>query len=252
MSQPTEPNSSPLSVVTAGTALESPNLGDRGSKKIDPLVQRRKLPLGAIVSPLSPFFSERAKVCALEQAKAKSLQEALENLKLSPESTNQRTRSTSQSSKSSENSLSSFSSASSVSNESLDSNKSMATAISSMEDEQLPSNLPRISYEEWSKFGISLFRPKLKNPNSQIYYHYPSAEIRKINGGPRGNRPRSKSSVVQSSSSQRYDEVDDHFNSSGTINGYSTIDNIPKRLYARSPLTRFKSLRVPLERNYST
>ncbi|WAQ90173.1 hypothetical protein PtA15_12A159 [Puccinia triticina] len=204
---------------------------------------KRKLPLGAIVSPLSPFFNERAKNCALEQAKAKALEMAL----TISESKN-RCRSESQSSKLSEacSSTGSFSSSTS----SHDSQHSMATPISTLDDETLPPSLPRISYEDWSKFGINLFTPKLLNPHSKMYYHYPSVEKKKtnLNHLTGGNRPRSKSSTVHGYSPPQFQ---DHHNTNSPTNPHPSNHTMQTRPHPRSPLTRFISLRHPLERNYT-
>ncbi|KAI8446099.1 hypothetical protein BY996DRAFT_6631328 [Phakopsora pachyrhizi] len=95
-------------------------------------------------------------------ARAKALEEALSTA----QGNQARSRSGSQSSQNSETS------SSAPSTESLSSNQSVATEIGSLNEIGLPSIVPKISYSEWSKFGISLFSPTLTNPNSQLYYQY--------------------------------------------------------------------------------
>ncbi|KAA1093107.1 hypothetical protein PGT21_025547 [Puccinia graminis f. sp. tritici] len=242
-SQSTSTKACPLlSVVTSTNMDQLPPASEAPNAEASS--PRRKLPLGAIVSPLSPFFNERAKNCALEQAKSKALETALSGLDVASESKN-RPRSTSQSSKLSEaSSTGSLSSSSS----SHDSQHSAASPISMLDNETLPPSLPRISYEDWSKFGINLFTPKLLNPHSKMYYHYPSIEKKKNNlNHLTGNRPRSKSSTVHGYSPPQFE---DH-----RINrpGIHQLSNpaLQSRPHPQSPLTRFMSLRHPLERNYT-
>ncbi|KAH9446115.1 hypothetical protein H4Q26_014384 [Puccinia striiformis f. sp. tritici PST-130] len=235
-----------LTVVTSSSMCSHPRTSDQPVKSTESLLQRRKLPLGAVVSPLSPFFNERAKVCALERAKAREV--CFSGLNMSIGDTQYRTRSTSQSSKLSETGSSTSSLLSSPS-PSTESTHSIASPIGTMANETLPSTLPRISYEDWSKFGINLFTPKLLNPHSKMYYHYPSLEKKKTNlNHITGNRPRSKSSTVTGYSPP---PLEDHLNSNSPINPHSATPAIQNRPHPRSPLTRFTSLRQPLERNYT-
>lgn len=233
-----------LSVVTSSNMHQHSSTSDSNFKNADSPSQTRKLPLGAMVSPLSPFFNERAKFCALEQAKTKAVEDAFADLDIG--NANNRARSTSQSSKLSE----ACSSASYSSVSSQDSHHSnIATPISTMDAETLPPSLPRISYEEWSKFGINLFAPKLLNPHSKIYYHYPTVENKKNHVNHlTGNRSRLRSSTVHGYS---HPEGKDHRNLNTPVNPQSPSLPAQNRPHPRSPLTRFCSLRHPLERNYT-
>ncbi|PLW34263.1 hypothetical protein PCASD_17906 [Puccinia coronata f. sp. avenae] len=245
LSHSTSDKSSPsLSVVTSSNMHQHSSASDSNFKHADSSSQTRKLPLGAMVSPLSPFFNERAKFCALEQAKTKAVEVALADLDIG--NTNSRARSTSQSSKLSE----ACSSASYSSVSSQDSHHSnIATPISTMGDETLPPSLPRISYEDWSKFGINLFAPKLLNPHSKIYYHYPNVEKKKTHVNHlNGNRSRLRSSTVHGYSHPQ-DKGNHNFNT--PVNPQSPNLPAQNRPHPQSPLTRFCSLRHPLERNYT-
>jgi hypothetical protein len=180
----------------------------------------------------------------VEQAKTKAVEVALADLDIG--NTNSRARSTSQSSKLSE----ACSSASYSSVSSQDSHHSnIATPISTMGDETLPPSLPRISYEDWSKFGINLFAPKLLNPHSKIYYHYPNVEKKKTHVNHlTGNRSRLRSSTVHGYSHPQ-DKGNHNFNT--PVNPQSPNLPAQNRPHPQSPLTRFCSLRHPLERNYT-
>jgi len=228
---------------------QNPPTSGQPTKNSDPSSQAHKLPLGAIVSRLSPFFSERAKVCALKKVKSTFPDGELADLDLDSDSSNSRARSTSQSSKYSEgcSSAASFSSTSS-----RESHQSVATPISTLDDELLPPTLPRIAFEDWSKFGISLFTPKLLNPHSKMYYHYPSMAKQKTNAShltATAHRPRLRSSTVHGCSPQKHKHHDDPSN---PISSSSSNPVVQSRPNPRSPLTKCASLRHPLERNYTS
>ncbi|KNZ55060.1 hypothetical protein VP01_2779g3 [Puccinia sorghi] len=245
-SQLSSGTSSPNSPVTTPRNMYQ-NPPTSGQRTPDSSSQAHKLPLGAIASPLGPFFRQRAKICALEKVESTSLDAALADLD-SDSSNKSRNRSTSQSSKNSEGRLSAVSFSSISSRESY---QSIATPISTLDDELLPPTLPRIAFEDWSKFGISLFTPKLSNPHSKIYYHYPSMSKQKTNVSPlsgTGQRARSRSSTVHGCSLPKHIQHDVPRN---FISSPSSHPAVPNRPNPGSPLTRHVSLRHPLERNYT-